>query len=286
MAKLLTQEKANQILENAFKNTPYILTEPFQYIGKRKTYVKITCTKHNETFTIPWYKVLNFKKDNCHILQDCSGCIGSHYKRNELTKEICIELAKKCSGRKEYKQLYGGCYCKAVKEKFLNELWSFIKIKGNKYKRCIYVYIFENVNNEKYVYVGLTNNLEYRHLQHCGKVKKDGSSVLKFCENNNIEIPNPIQLTEYIDKDIASKLEGEILNDYINNGYNSINKCKCGGLGGSTKSNSFTYDECLDISKKYRTRSEWRSNDYTSYYFGMKMNWLDTLKPSLKKKKK
>lgn len=65
----------------------------------------------------------------------------------------------------------------------------------NKNDRCIYAYEF-HLNNENYVYVGLTNNHIKRDKEHRTTFK---SSVFRFSKRNNIDIPEMKIIIDYED---------------------------------------------------------------------------------------
>lgn len=281
MAKKLTQNEANIVIEKQLKNSKYELYGEFNYQNKY-TSVKLKCNEHGEVFSVPFYLIARFHKNTNKIFEDCNGCLCTYRnkknKHSALTKEICLEKAKKCNGRKEYKKTCGGCYEKAQKDGFINEIWDIIKPKGNRYKRCIYAYIFNNVDGKNYVYIGLTCNVEHRHKEHSGSVNDKKSSVAKFCLEHHVNIVDPVVLTDYVDKNEASKLEGYFLEKYINDGYIPINKIKCGGLGGAYK-NNFSFEYCKKIASKYKSRNEFKKKCFSVYYFSEKMGWIESLIP-------
>ena len=73
--------------------------------------------------------------------------------------------------------------------------------------RCIYAYEF-NIDNEKYVYVGLTNDHLKRDANHRSSNK---SSVYLFSLEHNISIPPMKIVIDYEDERIAKKDEGVVL---------------------------------------------------------------------------
>ena len=144
-----------------------------------------------------------------------------------------------------------------------------LKRAGSKYKRCIYAYEFF-VKNEKYAYIGLTFNLDVRDRAH--KTDKN-SSVYRFAEENNIAIPDPIRLTEYVDKQEASKLEGEYLKIYKKKNWNILNRAKTGSLGGGKKSSIYTKEYCISLAKKYDLLAKFGEENSWAYLLIRKNGW-------------
>ena len=138
----------------------------------------------------------------------------------------------------------------------------FFERIGNKYQRCIYSYTFI-LEDEKYIYVGLTHDLKERHRQHCRCSK---SQVYMFSVNHNIPIPQPKQESDYMDKDDASVQEKNILQNYIEKGYIPLNKATCGGLGGGKVINAPTEEEIREKAKDYTSVTLFRKNCGNLFY--------------------
>jgi predicted GIY-YIG superfamily endonuclease len=179
------------------------------------------------------------------------------------TKEKCKEEAKKYKSRSEFGKNSSGAYNAALKNNWIDEF--FPVLLGNKYRRMVYVFLF----NDKCVYVGLTWNITERKRNH---LKDKTSSVYKHIKNtcSKYEL---IELTDYIDKDEASILEEEYINYYKNNGYIILNRMKGGGLGGFR--NEYTYDECEAAAKKFGCKSKFTNSKY--YLVAKRNNWLNNL---------
>ena len=263
----LTQEEARKRISEKLSMLPYELVEPFLYEGDRDTHVTLHCKIHDYIWTTSWHQVIfaGTKLTGC-----CPGC------RTTYPKEACHEAALKCQYRSEFAKKYKGEYFAALRNGWLEEICSHMVVLGNHYKRCIYAYEFPNIDDNNYVYVGLTDHLQQRDLVHGRK-----GAVFTFCKNHNIERPEPIQLTEYIDKQEAKEQEGIQLSIYISKGWLPINRVKTGGLGGHLTNDGFTFEECKAVGQKYNKRSEWKKNDYPTYYIASKRGWInDILKQS------
>jgi len=264
-----SQEEALRRIERILIGTPYEVVQPFIYQGDRDTSVKLHCTLHNETWQISWHSLIYDTPKN-KTFSGCSGC------RQTYSKEQCEKAALACKRRSEFAVKYKGEYFKALREGWLDEICAHMKVVGNRYKRCIYAYVFEE---SKYVYVGLTGNIEKRDKEHRAR---SSSSVYRFAAKNNISIPPILQISDYLPKEDAAIREGEILMQYIAKGYLPINITKTGGLGGHLQNDGYTYEQCLEIASKYSKRTEWSVSDYPTYYIALKMGWIDSIMPRTK----
>lgn len=205
------------------------------------------------------------KSRNPETLIKCKNC--------EFTSKLnhCIKVAKQYTLRSLFAKESPYEYGFLMRNEKLNEACSHMVAIGNKECRLIYVYIFD-LNGFRYAYVGLTYNLEKRHKMHCEK-----GSVYKFSKKYNIPIPLPIVLTPYLPKEEAAIKEGEYAIKYKNEGYILINQKGTGGLGGNTRFDEYTIDNLKNIVSQYKNRSEWKKNDYPSYYYAYSRNIIDDI---------
>jgi len=201
-------------------------------------------------------------------------CSHLNLKIKSYSKEYCIEESKKYKTLKDLIKNNFYLYLKILHNDWMKESYDHIVICGNLYNRCIYSYEF--VDN--YVYVGLTYNLNIRHLQHMKK-----GPVFKHIKETNLE-PKLVQLTDYIDVKNAKIKEGEYVKKYKYDGWFVLNSSKTGGIGCS-KLIKWTKEKCLDESKKYQTKTEYFKNS-PSYYTVKKNGWLDELCSHMKEGRK
>ena len=94
---------------------------------------------------------------------------------------------------------------------------------GNVYWRMLYVYEFKDGS----AYVGLTCNYTRRKWQH---LNEEADPVYKHIAKGNTEY-DLIELSDYIPKDDAAKLEDEYINKYRDAGWKMLNTRKGGSLG-------------------------------------------------------
>ena len=260
---LLTQEEARKRISEKLSLLPYELVEPFFYKGVRDTNVTLHCKIHNITWTTSWHQFINVKSK---FSGGCSEC------RLTYPKEVCHKAALKCHYRSEFAEKYEGEYMAALRNGWLDEICSHMIAVGNHYKRCIYAYEFPDIEGRNYVYVGLTDHIPQRDLVHGRK-----GAVFSFCKKHNVERPKPIQLTDYIDKEEAKEQEGIQLAKYVSKGWIPLNRVKTGSLGGHLANDGFTFEECKTRGQKYSKRSEWKREDYPTYYIASKRGWTDKI---------
>lgn len=190
------------------------------------------------------------------------------YKVSKITKKEVLKEALKYQNRVDFKHANPSYYNWVVNHKLQNEIFKHMEIVGNRYNRCVYVYEF--IDN--FCYVGLTYNLNERNIAHKNDIT---SEVYKHSINTNIPIPNPKQLTSYIGKDEASKLETFYYNEYKNNGWKMLNVAKTGGLGGTKKDSLYTKEYCKNIALNYKTRRDFELNHKYLYNKVRTHKWDD-----------
>ena len=260
---LLTQEEARRRILEKLSLLPYELLEPFLYKGDRDTIITLHCKIHDITWTTTWHQVIYAATK---LTGGCPGC------RTTYSKDVCRIAALQCKYRSEFAKKFKGEYFAALRNGWLDEICIHMIDVGNHYKRCIYAYEFTCIEGQNYVYVGLTDHIPQRDLVHGRK-----GAVYTFCRKHNLERPKPIQLTDYIDKEEARVQEGIQLAKYVSKGWIPLNRVKTGSLGGHLANDGFTFEECKTVGQKYNKRSEWKRNDYPTYYIASKRGWIDDI---------
>jgi len=182
-------------------------------------------------------------------------------------KENCRKEALKYKTRTEFQKGSISAYNSSRRNGWLGEICKDMEVVGNLKMRGIYVFEFE----DKSAYVGLTGNFKKRYNKHMNSIK---SSVYKHIEETNLT-PKFIQLTDYMDEELASKEETMWENKYISNGWNILNIRKTGGLGGFPK---WDYDSCRKEALKYKTRTEFRRGSSGAYCSSLRNGWLDDIR--------
>lgn len=192
------------------------------------------------------------------------------------TYEKCKELALSCETKMDFIKSKGWGYNTAFTNGWLDDICSHFKRVGNYKKRCIYSYEFKN----NIVYVGLTYNFEGRWV----KRMNDKNDIIKIYIDKTGEIPIRKKLTEYIDIDKATIMEGNILRKYVDDGWVALNRNKTGSIGGNVI--KWRYDVCKEEALKYSTLMEFRSVNNNCLSAIYKNKWDNELLSHLKHKKK
>lgn len=194
------------------------------------------------------------------------------------TFESCLIEAAKYEYKKDFRKYSSGAYHKALESDWFDDICSHMKDLGNLSKRIVYCYLFD----DRSVYVGLTMNPEKRHQQHT--VTDSDSPVYQHIKKCSAFSYN-ILSDGYISSDNACDLEREYIRKYQTQGFNVLNRCKGGSLGGHYT--IWTYDKCREEISKYITRNDIRKNSPSCYTIIFRNLWEHLLShlPSRKKNK-
>ena len=92
------------------------------------------------------------------------------------TKEKCLEEALKYKYRKNFQKNSSSAYVISYNNGWLYDICKHMIRLGNKSKRCIYAFEFD----DKYIYVGLTYNIENRKEQHINNFRSSVRIVSYF----------------------------------------------------------------------------------------------------------
>lgn len=201
------------------------------------------------------------------------------HKPSMWTREACYNSASKCKTKSEFAKKFNGAYSSAKKRGWLNDISKkyFTKV-GSRGFRCIYAYEFP----DNCVYVGLTFDIQKRNQSH---MHSDTSAVFKHMKKTGLT-PKLIILTDYVDINEASELEGEKLEEYVKNNWIPLNRAKTGGTGSvitpkkkheKAKKFIWTNELIAEEAKKYNTRKEFSKNSPSAYSCASKKRILDTV---------
>ena len=237
--------------DNKFKNK-YDYSK-FKYINNTVRGVVI-CEEHGEFEVTPATHTSISKYGGCKICRKVINGRLKHY-------DNCVNSARSCDSKTEFMTNFRNLYSIAHTYGWIDEICSHMMVRGNKYNRCIYSYEFVEYNT---VYVGLTYDINVRNGQH-----NNNGPVF-----NNIEIPTPIQKTNYLNVDIIGELEREMLDEYIKNGWTVLNGVKAGGLGGNKHSINYTKEQCFEIAKRYSKISDCEKKNYKVCQILRKNGWV------------
>ena len=125
------------------------------------------------------------------------------------TYEKCKEEAIKFKTRSDFRDKSSGAYYASLKNNWIEDICVHMTKFGNRRLRCIYSYEFIE---DKSVYVGLTYNIIER--QNTRNSRNDDQVTKHIIETGFKPIRK--QLTDYIDVELVSKLEGEYVEKYKN----------------------------------------------------------------------
>jgi len=187
--------------------------------------------------------------------------------RNYWTREKCEEEALKYEHKKDFINGSPGAYGSSRKNGWYDDITKHMKIIGNRYKRCLYVFEF----SDNCAYVGLTQNYEERIEYHFNKEK---SSVYKKIKISNL-IPTYRQLTTYLDKDVASNKEKIYMKEYESNGWELINIKEGGNLGGGYL--KWSKEKCQEVALKYKTKKDFYKNDRNCHESARRQGYLNDI---------
>lgn len=197
------------------------------------------------------------------------------------TYERCLEESKKYTCRKDFFLYSPSAYNKSKNKQWLKDFeWlktPIIAIHTNETKNIIYSY--EDTEN-KVVYVGRTINLKKRHSQHnsLNNKTKKYDVVKQYFLNLNQDLPNPKILEETETYYQSQEKEGLWVEKYKQLGWTILNIAKTGAHSSSIGGGyiKWTYEKCLEESKKYATRMEFKQNCSAAYSAALRYNWLDS----------
>jgi len=213
-----------------------------------------------------------FRKNNASVYRTSLSKkwlndICSHMKslNEHWNYDKCKKEALKYLTRSDFQKNSKGAYRYASQNKILNDICSHMLKIGNREKRCVYVFEFD----DNFAYIGLTYNLFKRELEHNNK-----GPVYRHIKNTNSNY-KLIQLTEYIDKTDAQRKEENIIKEYEINCWNLLNTNKDSTLGGSII--YWTYERCKLEALKYKHRDQLRKNKPGCYNSARQHGWLDDI---------
>jgi predicted GIY-YIG superfamily endonuclease len=181
------------------------------------------------------------------------------------TYERCKEAALNYQYRSVFENKNKSAYKKITTNNWF-ELFDHMKRLGNKQKKLIYVYEF----NDNSCYIGLTGNINRRNVEH---TEKDINSavykhIIKYGSSYKL-----VLICDYIDVESAILLEEKTLIQYKNKGWNILNRTKTGGVG--LIKIKWNKEECRKEAAKYDRIVDFDKKSGRAYYISLKNNWLD-----------
>ncbi len=192
--------------------------------------------------------------------------------RRYWTKELSHNEALKYTTRTDFNKGSRGAYQHANRNNYLNDICSHMEIQGNNFLRFIYVFEFE----DKSAYVGLTQGVKGRENKH---LNDERSKVYKHIKKTSAKyILKTINNVPSLKGD-AQELEHKIKLEYIDNGWEILNKGATGRGVGSLGGNYsiWSRESCENEALKYKTRTEFIKQASGSYQYAKKHGFLDDI---------
>ena len=232
------------------------------------TSVCIICPVHGEFY----------QKPKNHL--NSVGCWKCYNESQKIyTYEYCYEVAKKYKTHMDFRRFDNKVYYHAKLKNWINDYIWLENVESNLKTQTIYVYEFQN----NFAYVGLTCNIKARDWQHRYYNEKyhKNDSVFLFSKENNIEIPEIKILEDGLTRFESQKREQYWADYYKSIGYELINKCKCGSLGGNVKK-EISNEEIILEAKKYKNQEEFSNKNRSLYNYMVKRNLKKECFPNTK----
>jgi len=188
--------------------------------------------------------------------------------------DACYNEAKKYSNRRDFRVYSPHVYRISVILGWLND-YTWLEKYQSTTKNIYIVYCYKDEGTNT-VYVGLTNNLRIRDLQHRRGNIKHGERIYdvlyKYYEIIGQPIPQPIILKENLYANEAQDFERYYVEYFKKEGWNVLNIAKAGSLGALYK---WTEEKCYQEAKKYTSRGEFQKNSMGAYTAARKNGWLN-----------
>lgn len=185
------------------------------------------------------------------------------------TDEEIIEVAKKYTSYSEFYKKERNFYDLAHQRKLLPQFTWLIRkenLNGVVYSDNVYVYEFKQY---KVAYIGRTIDPIRRHKEHSLHEK---GCVWKFAHNHNCSIPEPIYVYKNVNIKTGQRLEGEVMQQYRDNGWTLLNKAPAGSLGGMTQLSKST---CVNIAKRYMYKKDLFNERPEIYSALLRHKWMN-----------
>ena len=250
-SKLLTKEKC---FERSRKFTT------------RKDFNKYEARSYQKSAENGWLEEMTW-------LEETTGTSQNPYWTFERVKEV----ASKYNSRQQFLINHSGAYHAAKRNGWMDKLGLPLYVKKEKVY-LVYSYTFED---HKTAYVGLTYRERERDEEHHGRGKYSDnpfkSPVYRFSVKNNIPIPEVKYHYKNLSIEEAQEKEDEIKNEFIRNGYKTLNRGKTGKNIGSygNVGIKWNYNSCLEEAKKHKTVCEFLLNDSGAYDAAKRNSWLN-----------
>lgn len=191
---------------------------------RRKKYSKEDCLKALEFSSLVEFEHADASMLHAIRKNGWTEELLSHMpKRKQWTIENLKTEALKYKYKVDFLNNSPSAYTIAARIGILDSICQHMEDLGDMYRRAIYAWEF----SDRYVYVGLTCDLERRGQEH---LTDECSPVFRHMTQSGL-IPIYVIKNEYIHVSIAKKLEGKVLREYISQGWKKLNSIATGGIG-------------------------------------------------------
>ena len=245
---------------------------PKGYWNKERVMEKVNASESLKGFKKRFYAAYQAAQAN-GWLKDVVGVLGHELER--WTIEKAKSVIATCKDYHDFRIKYSGCWGYLCEQNLLEELTSHLERRGDLYHRRIYAFEFA----DGHAYIGLTKNPKERYKKHTKEDQK--SAVYKYLHKTGCEYEFKL-LTGWLDKDEASHAEEHWRQQYMKNGWEMLNRVKCGSLGG-WHGLLHTLEECQQEGRKYKTRKEFSRKNPGLYAYSAKHYGLDVVCPHMPK---
>ena len=193
-----------------------------------------------------------------------------------------IKEAKKYKSLKEFHDKNNNAWKSAKHNGWLKEMEWFNNKNEILKNRKYYVYKIEIVSLNS-VYIGITCQKEgerwKEHNTSFNKKTNKYDTVKQFCIDNSINMPYEIILENNLSCEEAQYYEKYYIEEFMKNGYNILNKGKC-GIGSSAIGNSYKWnseEKIIKEGKKYKNCEEFKNKSGGAYNAAKKYNLLEKI---------
>lgn len=154
--------------------------------------------------------------------------LTAHMKRGKKGRYSDEELARIAAGFSSMKEFYTnkkGAFLAICRRGLIEKLCGHMERLGSAFRRKIYVFTF----SDGYAYVGLAKNPQVRRREHLSGHSKS-SPILPHIKETGATYEFSV-LTDWLDKDIAGKVEDDYIKQYAADGWKMLNRARGGALG-------------------------------------------------------
>jgi len=183
-----------------------------------------------------------------------------------ISDEEVIACARKYDTISQFRHRDASMYGIAVKRKMLS-MFTWLDYNPeitNGFYDNVYVYEFPDF---KVAYVGRTVNPRLRDWNH----RKSGDVVYDYAVAAGVDVPNPKYIHTNITLNDGRIKEGEVMKQYIDDGWTLLNRQRAGGIGNLRR---VSKKQLLDIARQYEYVSDLTKEKPGVYKALSKYGWL------------